>query len=229
MAQPGPPGLLSLRGMSGSPDRAIALYGGTFDPVHFGHLRTALEVHELLQLEDFRLLPAGIPAHRSNRITAAHHRLAMLELAIAEMTEFTIDQREIAREGKSYMVDTLAEFREEAGDIPLLLILGQDSANTLDSWHYWPDILDLAHLVIMNRSGDSVSYSQELSRSFEGKWVESPDDLMQKAAGCLLNARVSHLSISSSRIRSLFRNGQSSRFLLPDAVLDYIEKNQIYC
>ena len=118
MAQPGPPGLLSMRGMSESPGRAIALFGGTFDPVHFGHLRTALEVHELLRLEDFRLLPAGIPAHRSNGVSAAHHRVAMLELAIADMTEFTIDQREIAREGKSYMVDTLAGFREEAGDFP---------------------------------------------------------------------------------------------------------------
>lgn len=209
-------------------NEAIALYGGTFDPVHYGHLRTALEVHHLLRVADFRLLPAGDPPHRSSRVSPAHHRVSMLELAIEATPEFSIDRREIKRKGKSYMADTLAEIRKESGELPLLLILGQDSANTLDSWHRWKSIFDLAHLVVMNRPGDEASYSSPLKKVLEGRWVETPDELMNASAGRVLNASVSRLSISSSRIRDQIRSGESPRFLLPDAVLDYIRRHRVY-
>ncbi len=122
------------------PASAIGIFGGTFDPVHFGHLRAAVETRELLKLEDFRLLPAGTPPHRSNTVASATHRLAMLRLAVSEQSGFTVDDREVRRGGNSYMVDTLREIRNETGDSPLILMIGQDASNVLDSWHQWRSI-----------------------------------------------------------------------------------------
>ena len=109
--------------------RAIGIFGGTFDPIHFGHLRTAVEAMEKLGLTDFRMLPAGTPPHRSGTFAEAGHRKAMLKLALSSQAELVLDDREIRRQGSSFMVDTLAEIRSEQPGEPLLLIIGQDSAN----------------------------------------------------------------------------------------------------
>ena len=211
-----------------APRAAVGIFGGTFDPVHYGHLRAALEARELLKLEDFRLLPAGTPPHRSNTVGSAAHRLAMLQLAVSEYSGFRVDDREIRREGDSYMADTLREIRKEAGDSPLLLIIGQDAANALDSWHQWRMIFDLAHLVIMRRPESRLAWSGELQNQMERRLARNPEQLRERAGGLILPLEVTQLAISSTGIRTQLLAGQSPRFLLPDAVIDYIEQNKLY-
>jgi len=207
---------------------AIGIFGGTFDPVHYGHLRAALEAREILKLEDFRLLPAGTPPHRTSTVASAAHRLAMLRLAVSSHPGFRVDDREVRRGGNSYMVDTLREIREEAGDSPLLLMIGQDAANALDSWHQWREICGLAHLVIMLRPESEMSWSPELRKEIQWRLVHDSQQLKQKPAGCVFSLEVTQLAISSTGIRNQLTSGRSPRFLLPDEVIDYIEQNQLY-
>jgi nicotinate-nucleotide adenylyltransferase len=217
-----------VNGLQYSSHAAVGIFGGTFDPVHYGHLRAALEAREILKLEDFRLLPAGTPPHRSNTVASGVHRLAMLQLAVSEHSGFRVDDREVRREGNSYMVDTLLEIREEAGDSPLLLIIGQDAANALDSWHQWLTIFGLAHLVIMRRPESKLAWSGELQNQMERRLARNPKQLREKAAGLVLPLEVTQLAISSTGIRNQLLAGQSPRFLLPDAVIDYIKQNELY-
>jgi nicotinate-nucleotide adenylyltransferase len=217
-----------VNGLQYSSHAAVGIFGGTFDPVHYGHLRAALEAREMLKLEDFRLLPAGTPPHRSNTVASGVHRLAMLQLAVSEHSGFRVDDREVRREGNSYMVDTLLEIREETGDSPLLLIIGQDAANALDSWHQWLTIFGLAHLVIMRRPESKLAWSGELQNQMERRLARNPKQLREKAAGLVLPLEVTQLAISSTGIRNQLLAGQSPRFLLPDAVIDYIKQNELY-
>jgi len=217
-----------VSGLQSSPHTAVGIFGGTFDPVHYGHLRAALEAREMLKLEDFRLLPAGTPPHRSTTIASGIHRLAMLRLAVAEHSGFRVDDREVRREGNSYMADTLREIRDETGDSPLMLIIGQDAANALDSWHEWRTIFDLAHLVIMRRPESRLAWSGELQNQMERRLARNPEQLRERAGGLILPLEVTQLAISSTGIRNQLLAGQSPRFLLPDAVIDYIEQNKLY-
>jgi nicotinate-nucleotide adenylyltransferase len=207
---------------------ATGIFGGTFDPVHYGHLRAALEARELLALEDFRLLPAGNPPHRAETMASAEDRLAMLDRVVATYPEFQVDDREIRREGRSYMVDTLEEIRAEAGKAPLLLIIGQDAANALDSWHDWRSLFELAHLVIMRRPETRLAWTGELREQMTARLVKEPHKLHASPFGAVLPLQVTQLAISSTDIRKRLQAGHSPRFLMPDCVIDYIEQNQLY-
>lgn len=207
---------------------AIGLLGGTFDPVHFGHLRAALEACERLDLPRLHLLPAGDPPHRSDTVASATQRLAMLELATASCPRLEIDDRELRRAGPSFMVDTLTEVRAEVGAAPVLLLIGQDAANALDSWHRWQDLFGLAHLVVLRRPDAHFRCAGELLRHIERRRVAEPDDLLQAPAGKILPLEVTQLDISSTLIRRLLAEGKSPQFLLPDAVLEYIRRQRLY-
>lgn len=207
---------------------AIGIFGGTFDPVHYGHLRAALEARELLEIEDFRLLPAGTPPHREGTMASAADRLSMLRLAVAAYPEFRVDDREVRREGRSFMSETLAGIRAEAGKTPILLIIGQDAANELDRWHDWRSLFDLAHIVIMRRPGARPSWKDELRDRMEDCLVKEAGQLRTASSGLVLPLQVTQLAISSTDIRERLREGRSARFLMPDAVIDYIEQNQLY-
>ncbi len=208
--------------------KAVAVLGGTFDPVHYGHLRTALEIRDQLQISDFRFLPAGNPPHRSGPVTDGRHRLAMLGLAFSMDCGFRIDERELNRDGPSYMSDTLRDMRAEVGQAPLILVTGQDCANTLDGWYRWREIFSLAHLVIMTRPGDPGNYSGDLDHELRSRRIGSLSDLHSRASGCVMNVEVTSLSVSSSRIRKMLENGKSPRFLLPEPVLNYIREQGLY-
>ncbi len=214
--------------LKNSSQSAIGIFGGTFDPVHYGHLRAALEAKEKLGLADFRLLPAGTPPHRSNTAASAVHRLEMLRLAVSKYSGFRVDDREVRREGNSYMVDTLREIREETGASPLILMIGQDAANALDSWHRWQTIFDLAHVVIMRRPESTISWSGELQDQLQRRLVQDTQQIKKKPAGLVVSLEVTQLAISATGIRNLLRAGRSPRFLLPDKVIDYIEQHQLY-
>lgn len=207
---------------------AIGLFGGTFDPIHFGHLRAALEARDALGLESLRFLPAGSPPLRIQPLASPAHRLAMLEHALKGVPGFSIDDREIRRDGPSYMVDTLAEIRCETPAAPLILLVGQDAANRLDRWHQWPRLFELAHLAVMRRPDSTARYSEELADEMCHRQVAAADDLFESPAGCVFPLEITQLDISATAIRELVSAGHSPRFLLPDAVLDYIRKNPIY-
>ncbi len=217
-----------VRTVKREPMGAVAVFGGTFDPVHYGHLRTALEVREQLQISDFRFLPAGNPPHRSGPVADGRHRLAMLGLAFGMDCGFGVDERELNRDGPSYMTDTLRDMRSEVGHAPLILVIGQDSANTLNGWHQWREIFLLAHLVIMTRSGEPGRYCEALDHELGGRRIGSLSELHSRASGCVMNIEVTCLSVSSSRIRKMIRDGKSPRFLLPEPVRDYIREHGLY-
>lgn len=208
--------------------RATAVFGGTFDPVHYGHLRAAAEVSELLQVDDFRLLPAGQPPHRDHTEAEAYHRLAMLELALAPYPDLTVDEREVRREGPSYMVETLASIRAEVGEAPIMLCLGQDAANSLNRWHRWRELFELAHLVVMKRPRSRPRYPEELSELVSKRRVRRTAALMNSPAGRVRYLEVTQLAISSTDIREQLASGRDPRFLLPATVLAYIRKHGLY-
>lgn len=208
--------------------RAIGIFGGTFDPVHFGHLRAAAEAADQLPLGEFRLLPAGTPPHRVLTHASGDHRLAMLKLAIAEYEDLTVDDREVRREGYSYMVDTLAEIRGEEGNAPLVLMLGQDAVNHLDSWHEWRRLFELAHLVVMRRPGARHRYSGALFEELQPRLVDDARALTQSPHGSVLPLEVTQLEISSTEIREHIAAGRSPRFLLPETVIRYIREHGLY-
>ncbi len=208
--------------------QAIGIFGGTFDPVHYGHLRAALEALEMLKLRDFRLLPAGTPPHRANTFATADQRLDMLNLALSRYPELQVDDREVRREGSSFMVDSLREIRKEEGDVPILMMIGQDAANVLDQWHEWQVLFDLAHLVIMRRPESKHIYSGTLFEQVQPRLVNSPDQLQNTPAGLILPLEVTQLAISSTEIRRQIGAGLSPRFLLPDSVIDYILGHRLY-
>lgn len=207
---------------------AIGIFGGTFDPVHYGHLRAATEAQELLPLDHFHLLPAGSPPHRSRTFASAEHRLAMLALATDGYPELVVDDREVRRGGESYMVDTLAEIRRETSGSPLVLMVGQDAVNKLDSWHQWRRLFDLAHLVVMRRPKSRHEYSGALFEVLQPRLIDDPELLTRKPAGYVLPLEITQLEISSTGIRNLIASGRSPRFLLPEAVIGYIHDHGLY-
>ncbi|MFN2334591.1 MAG: nicotinate-nicotinamide nucleotide adenylyltransferase, partial [Wenzhouxiangellaceae bacterium] len=168
------------------------------------------------------------PPHRDGTWAEARHRMAMLELALAPHADLSVDDREVQRSGPSYMSETLASIRAEAGDLPLILCLGQDAANHLDAWHEWRRLPELAHLVVMTRPDSSPEYSAELAGELQGRSVAHPCELMREPAGRLCNIEVTRLAISSTDIRSQLAEGRNPRFLLPSTVLAYLFKHGLY-
>ena len=161
-------------------------------------------------------------------MASARHRLAMLRLAVAGDPAFRVDDREIRRGGHSYMVDTLEDFRKEAGSAPLLLMIGQDAANALDSWHQWRRLFELAHIVVMRRPEAHFNCRGELREQIEMRRTAELGALSGSEAGCVLALEVTQLDISSTLIRNLLAEGRSPRFLLPRSVLDHIHAQGLY-
>lgn len=214
--------------MSFTPREGIAVFGGTFDPVHRGHVDAARAARAMLGFDDFRMLPAGDPPHRATTGASAGQRLAMLELALIDAPELSIDRRELDRPGPSYMVDTLAELRREAPDHALFLVLGQDAANHLDQWHEWRRLPELAHLVIVTRPGRPADYAPELERVLLARSCDDAQRMRRYRAGRVITLPVAETDISSTQLRALLRrSGDVARWLHP-AVLDYIREHGLY-
>ena len=212
----------------------IGILGGTFDPVHFGHLRLAQEVSAALKLEEVRFVPSGTPPHRPQPGATADHRLAMVRLAIAGNPKFNVDEREIRRAGPGYMVDTLAEFRAEFGPSrPLALLLGADAFLDLATWHQWHRLFDLAHIVVAHRPGFPVDtwgqhMPQPLAREYADRLIQQPLAVHLAPAGGIAVTPITLLDISATKIRDVVNAHASPRYLLPDSVLDYIEQKRLY-
>lgn len=206
----------------------IGILGGTFDPIHYGHLRPALELLGTLGLAEVRFVPCRIPAHRSAPRVTADRRLALVRLATADQPGFVADDRELRRDGPSYMFDTLFSLREDFGETPLCLIVGTDAFRDLHTWHRWRELTGLAHIVVMRRPGALQPLPPVLEEFIAPRVIHDPFALRWKPAGGILFQPVTQLNISATQIRALLVRGQSPRYLLPDAVLAAIDDWALY-
>lgn len=208
---------------------AIGIFGGTFDPIHFGHLRTVTEVALALELAQVRWLPAATPPHRPPPVASAIQRIEMLKLALAGQALFTVDARELARSERSYTVDTLQSLRAEFGAAqPLCLIVGEDAFRGIETWDRWHAIPDLAHLVVMRRP-----------QPVRAAWPAPPAWASDRVAAdihALHNAAAGHVyfhavhpqPISATQVRAALAAGEPVSDLMPKAVADYIRNNHLY-
>lgn len=207
----------------------IGIYGGTFDPIHYGHLRTALEVKQAAQLREVRFVPCRQPPHRAQPQASADQRLAMLRAALASAEPgFVVDTRELDRDGPSYMVDTLSSIRPGVGAEPLALILGLDAFRHLPHWHRWRELFELAHIIVMQRPEAVAEWTPELQTELAERAVDDPGALHHQSAGCVAFVAVTQLAISATAIRTAIASGASGRYLTPDAVLAIIAELEIY-
>ena len=200
----------------------IGVFGGTFDPIHYGHLRTAFEVLQALSLAEVRFVPCGDPPHRGITFAAADIRARMVELATSGQPEFIVDDRELRREGPSYSVDTLNSLRQEFPGRSLCLIIGMDAFLGLPEWHRWDEILDFAHLVVAHRPGWQAPADGVLGELLSDHRTANVSDIHGATNGYVYVRAVTQLEIASTEIRKLIASGRDPRFLMPDAVRDAI-------
>lgn len=208
--------------------RPIGIFGGTFDPIHLGHLRTGFELLQSLQLSELRWIPVGNPGHREPPLAAAALRLEMVRAAVAGQPGFVIDEREVRRSGASYTVDTLEELRAEHPTRPLCLVLGMDAFLGLTAWRRWTDILALSHLVVAHRPGWQRPGQGLLRDLLEQRGTTHAADLHAALAGRIYVHAVTQLEISSTGLRDIITSGRDPRFLVPEPVRVIIRETGCY-
>ena len=212
----------------------VGIFGGTFDPIHFGHLRLAEEIAETAKLAQVLFLPSGTPPHRSRPGADARHRVEMTRLAIAGNERFALDERETRRPGPGYTFDTLTELRQELGrQRGLVLLLGADAFLDLATWHRWHALFDLAHIVVAYRPGFPIDTWQArmpepLAHEYAARYMQQPLAVHLAPAGGIATVPMTALDISATFVRNTVHAGSSPRYLLPDAVLDYIRTHSLY-
>ena len=210
----------------------IGVFGGTFDPVHFGHLRPALEIKQQLGMASVHLIPCNIPPHRDEPHATAEQRCEMLQLALEGEPGLQLDRREVERSGPSYMVDTLKSLRREYGaQRPLCLIIGGDAFLGLPSWYHWQQLVQLAHIVVAHRPGwmlDDKALDEPLKALMQQHRINEPQQLCASPAGGVLLLAVTQLAISATEIRQQVAAGGSANYLLPQSVWDYIRQQNLY-
>ncbi|HET7333355.1 nicotinate-nucleotide adenylyltransferase [Dyella sp.] len=197
----------------------LALFGGTFDPIHIGHLSVAWEASELLDAE-VRLMPANVPPHRPPPTASATQRVDMLRAALRGQSRLALDTRELERSGPSYTIDTLEELRREYGERPLVLLLGADAFAGLRSWHRWRELFDVTHLGVINRPGIEACVPVELERAVAARRTDDPGVIRSMPAGKVIELAVTPLEVSATRIRELLAAGRDPRYLLPAGLFD---------
>lgn len=213
---------------------AIGILGGTFDPIHYGHLRLAQEVADQLRLTEVRFVPSGTPPHRATPAAAAADRLAMTRLATAGNALFTVDARESASTVPGYMVDTLTAIRAEVGkEQPLVLLLGADAFLDLATWNRWHQLFELAHIAVAYRPGFPVDtwqsrMPQPLAAEYGARLMHQPFSVHVTPAGGIVVVPIVALDISATFIRDAARRGRNPRYLLPEDIYQYIHEHELY-
>ncbi len=214
----------------------IGVYGGTFDPIHFGHLRPVLDVINTLSLDKCHFIPCREPHHRAMPAASTKQRIEMIRAAIKVEPRFVLDTREIDRDGVSYTVDTLESIVTEiSSEHGLCLILGVDAFIKFDQWHRWQSILDMCHLVVTHRPGWDVEtlltqdqVSKTLGKVIKQRRIYNKDELKQSQAGKIIFQSVTQLDISATNIRALLAKNDSIQYLVPDDVITIIKNQEIY-
>ncbi|MGB9430509.1 MAG: nicotinate-nucleotide adenylyltransferase [Gammaproteobacteria bacterium] len=208
--------------------RKIGIFGGSFDPIHYGHLRPALEILDALSLDEIRFIPAGLPPHRGAPVAAASLRLEMVQAAVVSEPRFRVDDREMRRTAPSYSVDTLAELRREFPQAALMLIVGMDAFLGFPGWHEWQSIFDLANVVVAHRPGWMWQSSGALFEAVRRRQAESVKEIANVSAGRILLQPVTQLEISSTQVRAAIAAGGDPRYLMPEAVRKLILNSHCY-
>jgi len=208
--------------------KLLGIFGGTFDPIHYGHLRTAFEMLEVLKFDEVSFVPSGDPPHRGQTFADAEQRLEMVRVATQGQPGFSVDDCELRRKGPSYTIDTLATIHEEQPDVALGLIVGMDAFLGLTSWHRWNEILDFAHLVVAHRPGWYIPDVGELGGLIGAHGTSEVERLHENSHGSVFVHAVTQLEIASTEIRELIAAGRDPRFLMPDAVRDVILESGCY-
>jgi len=211
---------------------AFGIFGGTFDPVHFGHLRLATELAEAFHLDRVLFVPAGLPYHRGRAAHASdEQRLTMLKLATGRDPRFDIDERELKRDGPTYTYDTLVEMRKERPDTALVFLLGSDAFSRIHTWHRWTELFDLAHFAVAIRADDPQWFTKGPGSFPMEVWPRitlNLRELLGSTAGKVMTFSMTPLAISSTAIRALAADGASIRYLTPDPVVEYIRSHRLY-
>ena len=216
------------------PSSPLGVFGGTFDPVHHGHLRLAEEAADLLNLSCVRWIPAGQPTARERPLASAARRLAMVRLAIAGNPRFELDSAEVDADRPSYTVPTLERLRSAAlggGARPLVLLVGADAFAGIAGWHRWQQLFELAHVAVAHRPGfpvDPATLPEALAALYRQRYRADVSALATAPAGAIVSFAMTPLDISATKIRRLLSNGASARYLLPDATRDYIKHHHLY-
>lgn len=208
--------------------KPVGILGGTFDPIHLGHLRLALELHDALRLDKVHIIPCYQPVHRKMPAAKPEERLAMVKCAIEGETAFIADDREIRRKNPSYMIDTLLDLRNEMPNTPLCLLLGIDAFLGFGSWHKWRDILNEAHLIVAHRPQYQLPVTGIIADLMKEHLRQDHAYIHQHKAGGIILQPITQLEISASDIRKQFAMGKNPRYLLPDRVYDYIQQHGTY-
>lgn len=211
-----------------SVDRPIGILGGTFDPIHLGHLRMAIELQQSLSLDHVRIIPCYQPVHRKNPEAPAHQRLKMIEIAVQTEPALRVDACEIERKGPSYTIHTLQFLREKFPHQPLSIIMGIDALLSFTSWYQWESILKLSHLIIAYRPNYQLPQTGIVSELLNTHSVTDRHRLREIEGGNILLHPVTSIDISSTDIRKQISQGRNIRYLVPDSVYDFVKKNAIY-
>ncbi len=206
----------------------IGVFGGTFDPIHFGHLRPALELREALALDELRFVPCRTPPHRFHPVAAPELREEMVARAIAGVPGFVLDRRELDREGPSYTVDTLVELRRELPGAQLVLLLGMDAFLGLAGWHARERLFQFAHIAVTHRPGWVLAEESDLHEWMRGRVVADANALAAESAGRVVFIEVTQLEISATAVRLAAAGGGDIRYLVPEVVREFIEETGCY-
>ena len=211
--------------------RIIGLLGGTFNPIHIGHLRMAQELADTLNLDEVRFIPSATPPHKATPALSAIQRAEMVRIGIANNPRFKLDMRELERIGASYTIDTLISLRGELGaSVALCLMMGSDAFIQLNTWARWQELLNYCHIILVQRPNmpKQPHLAIELATLLEENYTESIADLIQKPAGYIHMQAITALQISSTVIRTKLKINHSIRYLVTESVLEYINSNDLY-
>lgn len=212
--------------------KLVGILGGTFNPIHYGHLRMAQELADGLGMDEVKFIPSANPPHKDSVTVSADHRAAMVKLAIADNPKFSIDELELKRDGASYTIDTLISLRETLGnDTALCLMMGSDAFVKLNTWHRWQELLNYSHIILVQRPNQGEpqeTLPEELQTLLRDHYVEDVSELSKTNAGLINMQAISAHDISATQIRENLKHGVSVRYLLPKEVIGYIQQQQLY-
>ena len=206
----------------------LGIFGGTFDPIHYGHLRTALELLDSLSLSEVCFVPCGEQPLRSASTASGATRLSMVRAAVAGEARFSVDTRELKRSGPSYSLDTLTGLRTEHAERPLCLLLGMDAFASLPDWYRWRELIGLVHIIVAHRPGWHAPREGDLGDLVREHAAHTPRDLVSARSGRVFVAPVTQLEISATALRASIRAGGDPRYLVPEPVRAIIQQTQCY-
>jgi nicotinate-nucleotide adenylyltransferase len=209
-------------------DSPFGLFGGTFDPIHIGHIEPVLEAAKQVNIDKIALLPCHIPTHKCVSKTSSHHRLEMVKLTCQEYPTFYPDDREIKRDRPTYSIDTLRELRQQYPKCPLCFFIGMDSLLTINKWYQWQELFDLCHFIVCQRPDHDPDFSAEIVRLLHHRQVSDATELHNSLSGKIYIASTKQIAVSSTALRQHLHDNVSVDTLIPESVINYIQQYKLY-